>query len=295
MVRIGKATIGEEKIRQYEPYMYKGAVDDRLKRVQAAYERWKKTKTYEYPTWLYGQPLGKLFKVEVEDCPNFGETSWLEFDSARTAFFSIDMQGWPWVAFRNMGYDTALIDAPIEPIKNCLETVRGTDIKVVHFREGQRPDLADCPFRKFYINKVVGKGVGFGDEEPSGLGRIATRGHPNHDTIGELYPIPSEYIVDKSGKGAFHHSDILQLLLNMFPPPTHLIITGITTDVCVHTIMREANDFGYWCLLLKDCVGATDYGNHLAAIKMVKMQGGVFGWVSDSKRFIKAVKEAKLK
>lgn len=289
MVQIGKATIGEEKIREYEPYMYKGIIDERLKRVQEAYDRWQKTRTFEFPTWLYGQPLGKLFKVEVEDCPTFGETSWLELDSARTAFFSIDMQGWAWILYNKQGYDTKLIDAPIQPIKNCLDAVRKTDMKVVHFREGHRPDLADCPFRKSYINKIVGEGITFGSQDPGGCGRIATRGHPNHDTISELYPIPGEYIVDKSGKGAFHHSDILQLLLNMFPPPTHLILTGITTDVCVHTIMREANDFGYWCLLLKDCTGSTDWENHLSAIKQVKMRGGVFGWVSDSQRFLEGI------
>nr|MBC8390992.1 hypothetical protein [Deltaproteobacteria bacterium] len=187
MVKIGKATIGEEKLREYEPYMYKGVADERLKRVQEAYDRWQKTRTFEFPIWLYGQPLGKLFKVEVEDSPTFGETSWLELDSARTAFFSIDMQGWAWLLYDKQGYDTKLIDAPIQPIKNCLDAIRETDIKVVHFREGQRPDLADCPFRKFLINMVVGKGTTFGSEtEPGGLGRIATRGHPNHDTISEL-------------------------------------------------------------------------------------------------------------
>lgn len=289
MVQIGKATIGEEKLREYESYMYKGVIDERLKRVQEAYDRWQKTRTFEFPTWLYSQPLGRLFKVEVEDSPTFGETAWLEFDSARTAFFSIDMQGWAWLLYDKQGYDTKLIDAPVQPIKNCLDAIRKTDIKVVHFREGHRPDLADCPFRKSYINKIVGKGLTFGSEDPGGSGRIATRGYRNHDTIREVYPIPGEYIVDKSGKGAFHHSDILQLLLNMYPPPTHLVLTGITTDVCVHTIMREANDFGFWCLLLKDCTGSNDRENYLSAIKQIKMRGGVFGWVSDSQRFLEGL------
>lgn len=295
MVKIGKATIGEEPLRKYEPYMYKGLVDERTQRVEEAYKRWLKTRTYEYPAWLYGQPLGKLFKVEVEDCPTPGEVSWVEFDSARTAFFSIDMQGCWWRITEILGFDSTLMDAPVEPIKNCLDAIRGTDIKVVHFREGHRPDLADLPFRKAYMYKVATKGLAFGDKDPSGLGRLVTRGYANHDTISELYPIPGEYIVDKSGKGAFHHSDILQLLLNMFPPPTHLIITGVTTDVCVHTVMREANDFGYWCLLLKDCCAAADYENHLAAIRMTKYAGALFGWVSDSEHFIRALKEAKLK
>jgi nicotinamidase-related amidase len=285
------------QMRTYEPLMAK-ARDDRLKRVEEAYEQFKRDKTFRFPTWLYGEPLGKLFKVEVEDCPRFGDTAWLEFDSARTAFLAIDMQidfcgkkGYVDV----MGYDLSLTAAPIKPIKACLDAIRGTDIKIIHTREGHLPDLSDCPFNKILRSKIIGNGVGIGDTPPGGLGRLLIRGEKNWDIIEELYPMPGEYIVDKASKGAFHQSTILQQLLNIFPPPTHLVITGITTDVCVHTIMREANDFGYWCLLLKDCTGATDYGNYESAIKQIKMQGGVFGWVSDSKRFIEAVEKAKLK
>ncbi len=285
------------QIRTYEPFMTK-ARDDRLKKVEEAYEQFKKDRTFHFPTWLYGEPLGKLFKVEVEDCPRFGDTAWLEFDSARTAFLVIDMQidfcgkkGYVDV----MGYDLSLTAAPIKPIRACLDAIRGTDIKVIYTREGHLPDLSDCPFNKILRSKIIGNGVGIGDTPPGGLGRLLIRGERNWDIIEELYPMPGEYVVDKASKGAFHQSTMLQQLLNIFPPPTHLVITGITTDVCVHTIMREANDFGYWCLLLKDCTGATDYGNYEAAIKQIKMQGGVFGWVSDSKRFIEAVKGAGLK
>ena len=105
--------------------------------------------------------------------------------------------------------------------------------------------------------------------------------------------MPGEVIIDKAGKGAFGSSTIHMILKKL--GITHIVITGITTDVCVHTIMREANDYGYWCVLLKDCTGATDYGNYESAVKSIKMQGGVFGNVTDSERFIKAVKEAKLK
>lgn len=279
------------QIKSYEP-------SARLKRVAEAYEQFKVDKTFHFPTWLYGEPLGKLFKVEVEDCPRFGDKAWLEFDSARTAFLSIDMQidfcgrkGYVDV----MRYDLSLMSAPIKPIKICLDTIRGTDIKIVKTREGHLPDLSDCPYNKILRSKIIGNGVGIGEKPSGGLGRLLIRGEKNWDIVDELYPQPGEYVVDKPTKGAFHHSGMLQQLLNMHPPPTHLVITGITTDVCVHTIMREANDFGYWCLLLRDCTAATDYGNYEAAIKQIKMSGGIFGWVSDSERFIEAVNEAKLK
>lgn len=264
--------------------------------VTEVYHSFNETKTYPYPTWLYGEPLGSLFPLEVEDNPDFGETAFIELDSARTAFLSIDMQtdfcgknGYVDV----MGYDLSLTAAAIKPIKNVLDTVRGTDIKVIHTREGHLPDLSDVPYNKVLRSKIIGKGVGIGDVPENGLGRLLIRGEKNWDIINELYPIPGECVVDKVGKGAFASSNIHIILKNL--GITHLILSGITTDVCVHTIMREANDYGYWCILLKDATGATDYGNYEAAIKSVKMQGGVFGYVSDSEKFIKAVKDADLK
>lgn len=283
------------KVRTYEEFMAKTR-EEKLKLVKKGYDIFQETKTWAYPTWQYGEPKGKLFKVEVEDSPNFGDTAYLEFDSGRTAFISIDMQtdfcgkgGY----VDTMGYDLSLTAAAIKPIKNVLDAVRGTDIKVLHTREGHQPDLSDAPYNKLLRSKIIGEGVGLGEALEEGGSRLLTRGEKNWDIIDELYPIPGEFVVDKVGKGAFTTSDIHIMLKNL--GITHLVIAGITTDVCVHTIMREANDFGFWCLLLKDCVGATDYGNHLAAIKSVKMQGGVFGNVSDSERFIKAVKEAGLK
>jgi nicotinamidase-related amidase len=190
-----------------------------------------------------------------------------------------------------MGYDLGLTSAPIKPIMYVLETIRkGTDIKVVHTREGHLPDLSDAPYNKILRSKIIGNGVGIGDTPKGGMGRLLIRGEKNWDIIDDVYPIPGEYIIDKAGKGAFGQSNLPLILRNL--GITHLIITGITTDVCVHTIMREANDNGYWCLLLKDGTGATDYDNYQAAIKQIKMQGGVFGWVSDSRRFVKAVKSA---
>ena len=265
-----------------------------LNRVEQDYQEFKKTRTFRYPTWLYGPVKGRLFKVEVEDCPKFGDTAYVEFDSARTAFLGIDMQ----VDFCGqkgyvdvMGYDLGLTSAPIKPIHYVLYNIRnGTDIKVIYTREGHVPDLSDAPYNKILRSKIIGNGVGIGDTPNGGLGRLLVRGEKNWDIIDDLYPIPGEYVVDKAGKGAFGQSNLPLLLKNL--GVTHLVITGITTDVCVHTIMREANDYGYWCVLLKDGTGATDYGNHQAAIKQIKMQGGVFGWVSDSKRFVEGVKSA---
>ena len=240
-----------------------------LNRVEQDYEEFKKTRTFRYPTWLYGPIKGRLFKVEVEDCPRFGETAYVEFDSARTAFLSIDMQ----VDFCGekgyvdvMGYDLGLTSAPIKPIHYVLYNIRnGTDIKVIHTREGHVPDLSDAPYNKVLRSKIIGNGVGIGDTPSGGLGRLLVRGEKNWDIIDDLYPIPGEYVVDKAGKGAFGQSNLPLLLKNL--GVTHLVITGITTDVCVHTIMREANDHGYWCIMLKDGTGATDYGNYQVGCK----------------------------
>lgn len=282
-------------IRKYEPF-YGKVRDEKLQKVEEAYEKFKETKTFEFPTWLYGEPIGKLFKVEVEDCPNFGDTAYVEMDSARTAFISVDMQidfcgknGYVDV----MGYDLNNTAAALEPIHNALEAIRGTDIKVIHTREGHEPDLSDAPFNKVLRSKIIGDGVGIGDIPKDGLGRLLVRGEPNWDINEYVYPIEGERVIDKAGKGAFGCSTLHMVLKNL--GITHIVICGITTDVCVHTIMREANDYGYWCILMKDGTGATDMGNHAAAIKSIKMQGGVFGNVTDSKRFIKAVEEAGLK
>jgi nicotinamidase-related amidase len=265
--------------------------DDLLNRVEKDYEEFKKTQTFKFPTWLYGPQKGKLFKVKVEDCPQFGNSAYLEFDSTRTAFINIDMQidfcgqkGYVDV----MGYDLGLTSAPVTPIKNVLDAIRNkTDIKVIHTREGHLPDLSDVPYNKILRSKIIGKGIGIGNTPQGGLGRLLIRGEPNWDIIDDLYPIPGEVVIDKAGKGAFGQSNLPLILRNL--GITHLVIAGITADVCVHTIMREAIDFGYWCMLLKDGTGATDYGNYQAAIKQIKMQGGVFGWVSDSDSFIKGV------
>jgi len=209
-----------------------------------------------------------------------------------TAFLVIDMQtdfcgkgGY----IDLLGYDISITRACIEPIQRVMAEFRKREFHIIHTREGHRPDLSDLPANKRWRSRKLQAGQtpnpGIGDAGP--CGRVLVRGEPGWDIIPELYPLNGEPIIDKPGKGSFCATDLDMILRQR--GIRNLVLTGITTDVCVHTTMREANDRGYECVILGDCCAATDRGNHEAALKMVTMQNGVFGAISTSKALLSAL------
>lgn len=181
-----------------------------------------------------------------------------------------------------LGNDVSLLKAAVEPIGNVLKAARETGMLAIHTREGHRPDLADAPPLK----------VDRGDPKtrigaPGPMGRILVRGEPGHDIIPELYPVAGEPVIDKPGKGAFYQTD-LELMLKNRGIET-LMVCGVTTEVCVNTTIREANDRGFRCIALSDCCASYFPDFHAAGLAMIKAQGGIFGWVSDSQKAIAAI------
>lgn len=219
-------------------------------------------------------------QVEAEPYP-------LTFEPASAALLIIDMQRdfvEPGGFGEMLGNDVSLLRSTIEPCRRVLEAARAAGLTVIHTREGHRPDLTDAPPAKL---RRGGLAVGIGDPGP--MGRVLVRGEYGHDIIPELYPRPDEPVVDKPGKGAFYETD-LDLILKNRGIKT-LIVCGVTTEVCVHTTVREANDRGYECLVLADCVGSYFPEFQRVGLEMIKAQGGIFGWVADSDEALKVLRQ----
>ena len=211
-----------------------------------------------------------------------------EFDPATSALLMIDFQRdfvYPGGFGEALGNDTSPLLKALPPAEKVLKACRAAGVFVIHTREGHRADLSDLPPAK----KIRGRGkITIGDEGP--MGRILVRGELGHDIVEEVYPIAGEPVVDKPGKGAFYATD-LDAILKM-KGIQKLVVCGVTTEVCVHTSVREANDRGYDALVLSDCVGSYFPEFQRVALEMIKAQGGIFGWVSDSERFLTGLRSA---
>ena len=204
----------------------------------------------------------------------------------RTAAIIIDMQRdflEPGGFGETLGNDVSLLRSAIPPCKALLEGLRARGVFIIHTREGHRPDLSDAHRAKVERGEPTKR---IGAEGP--MGRILIRGEPGHDIIEELAPRPGEPVIDKPGKGAFYATDLGTVLQNRGIDT--LLVCGVTTEVCVHTTVREANDRGYRCLVLADCCASYFPEFHAMGLKMVAAQGGIFGWVTDSKRVLDAIR-----
>jgi nicotinamidase-related amidase len=209
----------------------------------------------------------------------------LESEPGSTALLIIDMQRdfvEPGGFGEMLGNDVSLLRGAIEPCRRVLDAARRAGLTVIHTREGHRPDLTDAPPSKL---RRGGLETGIGDQGP--MGRVLVRGEHGHDIIPELYPLQNEPVIDKPGKGAFYETDLDLILKNR--GIRTLIVCGVTTEVCVHTTVREANDRGYECLVLSDCVGSYFPEFQRVALEMIKAQGGIFGWVADSREAVRVL------
>jgi nicotinamidase-related amidase len=205
-----------------------------------------------------------------------------EFEVGRTALMMIDFQRdfvYPGGFGESLGNDTSPLLAALKPAERVLKACRAAGMFVIHTREGHRSDLSDLPRAKYERGNPT---IHIGDEGP--MGRLLVRGSYGHDIVEELYPIDGEPVVDKPGKGAFYATD-LDAILKM-KGIERIVACGVTTEVCVNTTVREANDRGYDALVLSDCVASYFPEFQRVALEMIKAQGGIFGWVADSERFL---------
>lgn len=222
--------------------------------------------------------MNHVFKAEPYDLP---------FDPAQTALIIIDMQRdflEPGGFGAMLGNDVSLLRSAIEPCKAVLETARRHGLLVIHTREGHSPDMTDCPPTKQARGKLK---TGIGDAGP--MGRILIRGEKGHDIIPELYPIEGEPVIDKPGKGAFFATDLEIILRNR--NIRTLIVCGVTTEVCVNTTVREANDRGFECLVVSDATASYFPEFQRVGLELIKAQGGIFGWVAPAEAVVAALDE----
>lgn len=222
-----------------------------------------------------------VIKAEPESLP---------IDLSRTALLIIDMQRdflEPGGFGETLGNDVSQLARAVEPTKKVLAAAREAGMLVIHTREGHRPDLSDAPLAKVergHPSMRIGA--------PGPMGRILVRGEPGHDIIPELYPIPGEPVIDKPGKGAFYATDLDALLRNF--GIQYIVVCGVTTEVCVNTSVREANDRGYRCIVLDDCCASYFPEFHRVGIDMIKAQGAIFGWVTFSQQFLEIMPGASM-
>jgi len=205
----------------------------------------------------------------------------------KVALIVIDMQRdflLPGGFGETLGNDVSLLQKVVPPLAEVLGAARESGLLVIHTREGHLPDLSDCPPAKLQRGKPSQR---IGDVGPHG--RILIRGEYGHDIIDELAPVEGEIVIDKPGKGAFYATELGTILKES--GITHLIVTGVTTEVCVHTTVREANDRGYDALVLSDCVGSYFPEFQRVGLEMVAAQGGIFGWVADSTALLQALRQ----
>ena len=213
------------------------------------------------------------------------EPSTLVVELDHAALIIIDMQRdflEPGGFGETLGNDVSLLQAAVEPLRKVLDAARSAKMLVIHTREGHRPDLSDAPRHKVERGEPSLR-IG----APGPMGRILVRGEPGHDIIPELYPAPGEPVIDKPGKGAFYQTD-LELMLKNREIDT-LFVCGVTTEVCVNTTVREANDRGFRCIVLSDCCASYFPEFHAAGLAMIKAQGGIFGWVAASPQLLAAM------